>query len=109
VVPTPYFPKTDKALIDRWTLGHLSVGAIMRLLGVPRPYAYVLSIAFELSENYLKLSFPKFFSPVTTPDTFPHFVVDALATITGYEAASLLPPERENFNPASGKHQTIGP
>ena len=106
---TPYFPNTDKALLDRWTLGHIGVGAIMRLLGAPRLVAYALAIGFELSENFLKRSLPAFFSPYTTPDTLKHTIVDAISTISGWELANALPPERENFDPVTGKYLVVGP
>jgi hypothetical protein len=69
--------------VDRFTLGHASVGVIYGLAGLPWWGAVALAVAWEVAENPLKDWFPAAF-PDSCHDTYANGAVDAGSVMLGY-------------------------
>jgi len=69
-------------LIDRWSSGHLALGAIYGITTVPWQAILAASVAWELLENPVKKRFPNLL-PGDEPDSFGNAAMDVAATMFG--------------------------
>lgn len=67
--------------IDRWFLGHVALGAALRLLGVPFLPTMVLAVVWEFAERPVKDA---------APGLFPHPEQDTPQNIAGDLAGNAL-------------------
>ena len=80
--------------LDRFTLGHFSVGVILGLARVTPGWAAAVAIGWEFIERPLKDMYPEVF-PHSTQDTARNAAVDALAMLAGYGLIRSLPPNNQ--------------
>ncbi len=78
--------------VDRYTIGHFSVGTLLGLMRVPWWGAIAFAVGWELIEDPLKDLVPGIF-PHASHDAFVNSFLDAAAMMAGWGAMQLLPPE----------------
>ena len=60
----------EQSVVDRWSLGHASVGVLYGVTKMPWWVALGLAVVWEVVENPLKDEFPDFF-PDAKHDSIP--------------------------------------
>ncbi len=86
--PITGLPANEKFL-DRYSLAHVTAGALFRLYGISAPLAIGSQIAFELVENDLKRWQARFF-PEADPDAWQNHVGDVATFALGYYGVDLV-------------------
>ena len=79
----------NHALIDRFTLAHVSIGAGYALANFSFAIVLVLAVLWEVVEDPLKARLPRLF-PNATGDTFRNATGDVLAVLCGWGAVQHL-------------------
>lgn len=80
------------APVDRFTLGHMAVGVILGLRGVPWWVALGITVGWELIEDPLKSSLPGIF-PHASHDAPINSIIDGAAVMLGWAMMRALPEE----------------
>lgn len=69
--------------LDQFTPGHFMIGGAMKRLGFSPILTLLASLLWEVSEDYLKVRFPRAF-PRATKDSKVNAVTDMAAWMAGY-------------------------
>lgn len=80
----------NKLPVDRFTLGHLSVGMLLGLCGTGFWTTLISSLTWELLENRLKRKIPIMF-PNPSLDTLSNAVADITAWMLGWAIIQIFP------------------
>ena len=81
-------PPNDRFL-DRFSIVHAAVGAVMELSAIPAPVALAAQAVFEIVENPIKESVRSLF-PDPTPDAWQNSMGDIASFAAGYYGARAL-------------------
>jgi hypothetical protein len=81
----------NDAAVDRYTLGHASIGVLYGLARLPWWAALGLAVGWELVEDQLKDAMPGVF-PYAAHDSLANATCDAAAVMVGYALIRALPP-----------------
>lgn len=89
LVSEPKPGQIDYHHVDRYTLAHGVVGAVLGVFGAPWWLAVGGAVLWEVLENPLKDAYPEAFH-APTHDTVGNAVVDAAAVVVGWGVGSRI-------------------
>lgn len=82
----------DQTPIDRYDLGHYSIGILLGLARVPWWAALGIAVGWELAEDRIKDAVPQLF-PRPIDDTFANSALDVAFWMAGWATIKMLPPD----------------
>lgn len=73
----------NRAIVDRYTIGHFSLGVLYGTLKMPWWLALIFTVGFEIVERPLKRHSPMFF-PAPSQDSLANSIGDSTAVMLGW-------------------------